>query len=48
MHLLTLSAKKRLGESLDAGKLYSFCRMLEDEGIGLLMAQMSEQDAAAT
>ncbi len=33
---LPLSAKIRLGESLDENRLISFCRMLEDEGVDLL------------
>ncbi len=33
---LPLTAKIRLGESLDADKLQDFCRMLEGEGIDLL------------
>lgn len=36
MTTLPVSAKIRLGEVLDAGKLLEFCRMLEDEGLDLL------------
>lgn len=33
---LSVSAKIRLGDTLDAAKLIDFCRMLEDEGLDLL------------